>query len=70
MLSWLLHSEFPSIPLEKLIKWGTVNGARALCESGMYGTIEKGKKPGLLLLSNADLLNFRLLPGSTVKRLV
>ena len=66
----LLQSEFPSIQLEELIKWGTLNGARALCASAMYGTIEKGKKPGLLLVSNADLLNFRLLPESTVKRLV
>jgi hypothetical protein len=35
-----------------------------------FGKIESGKKPGLLLLQNVDLVNMKLLPESYVTRLV
>ena len=34
------------------------------------GSIEPGKKPGLLLIENVDLQNMKLLPESTVRRLI
>ena len=58
------------IPLEDLVSWATINGAKALGEQEQFGSIEPGKKPGLLLIENADLLNMRLLPESTVRRLI
>jgi cytosine/adenosine deaminase-related metal-dependent hydrolase len=66
----LLQNGFPSISLEELIKWGTINGARALGVDNNYGTIGPGMRPGLLLLENVDLQNLRLLPETTVTRLV
>ncbi|MDH3648895.1 MAG: amidohydrolase family protein [Saprospiraceae bacterium] len=39
------------VPIETLIKWATVNGARALGFEDTVGTIEVGKSPGLNLLS-------------------
>lgn len=36
------------IDLEKLIKWGTLNGAKALKISDTLGSISPGKKPGLV----------------------
>jgi len=66
----LIQRFFPSIPLQELIRWATINGAEALDEDNIFGKIEPGKKPGILLLENADLLNFRLLPETTVTRLV
>ena len=65
-----LQRYYPSLGLEELIRWATINGARALGEDRNYGKIEPGKKPGLLLLQNADLVNFRLLPETTVTRLL
>jgi len=65
-----LQLNFPDLPLEDLISWATINGARALGEQEHFGSIEPGKKPGLLLIENADLLNMRLLPESTVRRLI
>ncbi len=65
-----LQSFFPDITLEKLVRFSTVNGARALGETGNYGTITTGKKPGLILLDNLDLINLRLLPGTTAARLI
>ena len=66
----LLHDAAPGIPLDEIIRWGTINGARALKMSDSLGSIEPGKKPGLLLIENADLVNLRLLPGSRVRRLL
>lgn len=66
----LLHDAAPDIPLDEVIRWGTVNGARALKMSDTLGSIEPGKKPGLLLIENADLVSLRLLPGSRVRRLL
>jgi len=65
-----LQLNFPLLSLEDLISWATVNGARALGEDDRFGKIEPGKKPGLLLLQNADLINMKLLPESFVTRLI
>ncbi len=66
----LLHDASPDLPLEEILRWGTINGARALKMSAMLGSIEPGKKPGLLLVSPVDLVNMRLLPQSRVRRLL
>jgi cytosine/adenosine deaminase-related metal-dependent hydrolase len=47
-----------------------LNGAKALGEEKRFGSIETGKKPGLLLLENVDLQNMKLLPESFVTRLI
>lgn len=65
-----LQKNWPSTPLEDLIIWATLNGAEALGEVDQFGTIESGKKPGLLLLQDLDLANLKLLPESNVKRLI
>jgi aminodeoxyfutalosine deaminase len=65
-----LQIHFPEITLEDLISWATINGARALGAENLFGKIEPGKKPGLLLLQNADLQNMKLLPESSVTRLI
>jgi cytosine/adenosine deaminase-related metal-dependent hydrolase len=66
----IIQERFTSVKLEELIRWATVNGAEALGEGHTYGTLEPGKKPGLLLIENLDLINLRLLPESRVKRLI
>jgi aminodeoxyfutalosine deaminase len=66
----ILQEHFPSVRLEELIRWATINGATALGKEQNFGSIEPGKKPGLLLLENIDLTNMKLLPGTSVKRLL
>lgn len=66
----LLHEASPETALEEVIRWGTINGAEALKMSESLGSIEPGKKPGLLLLEPVDLLNLRLLPHSRVRKLL
>jgi cytosine/adenosine deaminase-related metal-dependent hydrolase len=65
-----LHSSFPEVPLMDLIRWATLNGAKALGKEEQFGKIEAGMKPGLLLLQNIDLQNMKLLPESFVTRLI
>jgi cytosine/adenosine deaminase-related metal-dependent hydrolase len=65
-----LQLHFPSLSIEELISWATINGAEALGEQEQFGTIETGKRPGLLLLQNVDLQNMKLLPESSVIRLI
>lgn len=47
-----LHENFTSLNFEETIKWATINGAKYLGIDNTYGSIEKGKKPGLNLISN------------------
>jgi aminodeoxyfutalosine deaminase len=46
----------PHIPLQDLLKWATKNGAEFLGRNQL-GTIEKGKRPGLNLLTDVENLN-------------
>jgi cytosine/adenosine deaminase-related metal-dependent hydrolase len=65
-----IHSFFPGIPLDELIRWGTINGARALGLDKNFGSFEKGKNPGVLLLQNIDLQSFLLSFATTLKRII
>jgi cytosine/adenosine deaminase-related metal-dependent hydrolase len=65
-----IQFNFPELSLVNLISWATANGARALGEEKQFGTIEPGKKPGLLVLENVDLQNMKLLPETIVTRLI
>lgn len=66
----LLQEAVPDITADELIRWGTINGARALKCDDTLGSIEPGKRPGLLLVEPYDLQNMRLLRESHVRRLV
>jgi cytosine/adenosine deaminase-related metal-dependent hydrolase len=65
-----LQLNFPTVSIEELVRWATINGAKALGEEARFGKIESGKKPGLLLIQNVDLINMKLLPESFVTRLI
>jgi cytosine/adenosine deaminase-related metal-dependent hydrolase len=50
-----LRTYFPQVPLEEMLGWATLNGARALQMEDRLGSFEKGKTPGVLLLQEEDL---------------
>lgn len=55
-----LRIHFPHISLQVLLQAATLNGASALGLDNMYGSFEKGKKPGILLIDG----------NSAIKRLL
>lgn len=63
-----LHAAFDELDLRKTIQWATINGARALGIDERFGSLEKGKRPGLNLLT--DVKGFDLTSKSQVERLV
>ncbi|AXY77167.1 amidohydrolase [Paraflavitalea soli] len=47
-----LRLHHPEIPVEELLQWATINGAKALRVQHRFGSFEKGKTPGVLILEN------------------
>ncbi|WP_319591993.1 amidohydrolase family protein [uncultured Draconibacterium sp.] len=65
-----IQQNFPDISLEELLDWSTVNGAKALNINDTFGSFEKGKNPGVNLISGIDFKTMKLTPNSKVKRLI
>ena len=65
----IIQRYFPSVPLNEIIGWATTNGAKFLGKERELGSIEAGKRPGIVLLEYLDIENFRLMPESTSRRL-
>ncbi|MBK8282190.1 MAG: amidohydrolase family protein [Saprospiraceae bacterium] len=58
------------VPFNELIKWGTINGAEALGMEDRLGSIEIGKKPGLVHVYPFDEHKSMFLPDSRATRLI
>jgi cytosine/adenosine deaminase-related metal-dependent hydrolase len=46
-----IKKHFPHLPTSEMMKWATINGAQFLGIDKTFGSIEKGKTPGLNLIS-------------------
>ena len=57
---------FPEVSLKEIIKWATLNGARALNMDSELGSIEKNKNPGLNLISDLNLPERKLTKNTRV----
>ncbi|MFP4025742.1 MAG: amidohydrolase family protein [Thiohalospira sp.] len=65
-----IHKEYPHIRFNSLLKWATINGAKALKIDDQYGSLENGKQPGLNLITNFDFQEMQVTSQSRIKRLV
>ncbi|HEY0056496.1 MAG TPA: amidohydrolase family protein [Pedobacter sp.] len=63
-----LHSHLPSLSLTETINWATINGAKFFGIEDKFGSIEKGKKPGLNLITNVEGLKLTI--ESKVQKLI
>ena len=48
---YTLQEAFPEVTLGELLQWACLNGARFLGKEAVLGSIEAGKKPGLVLVT-------------------
>ncbi|HQW00522.1 MAG TPA: amidohydrolase family protein, partial [Bacteroidia bacterium] len=60
---------FPEISLHEMLNWACLNGAAFLGKEDVLGSFERGKRPGIVLIENVDLLSGKLLNESTSKRI-
>jgi aminodeoxyfutalosine deaminase len=61
-------SHYKLLKTEQLLKWSTLNGAKALEIDALYGSFDSGKQPGVLLLKNVT--EYAIAEDATVERLV
>jgi len=65
-----LQKHFPGIELDELVKWSTLNGAKALGVDETYGSFETGKMPGVVWIRSFDYPDLNLSARSRSVRLV
>jgi imidazolonepropionase-like amidohydrolase len=58
------------IPLERLLTYATINGAKALGIEATKGSIEVGKRPGLVIVEGVDYTSMRLCSDARSYRLL
>jgi len=61
---------FEGVPLAERLHWATATGAEALGFADLLGSVEPGKRPGLVLLSGIDYDRMELTARSTLRRIV
>lgn len=72
LLGWLkaIQMESKNISLEQLIRIFTLDSAKSISLDKELGSIEKGKRPGLMLISGIDYHKLRLTENSHLKMLI
>ena len=63
-----IHQNFANIPLEEMLQWATFNGAKALNIQNQFGSFEKGKSPGIVLIEHLE--NDHISNKSTSRRVL
>ena len=49
-----LHANFPEVPMTEILTWASFNGAKFLSKEAELGSLEAGKKPGIVRISGID----------------
>ena len=49
-----LHTNFPEVPMQELLVWASLNGARFLGKENELGTLTPGKHPGVVAITDID----------------
>jgi imidazolonepropionase-like amidohydrolase len=63
---------FGDVPLAELVAWATINGARALGLEHEIGSVEVGKRSGLVLIEGVEMRSgaLRLRPDAKTRRVI
>jgi cytosine/adenosine deaminase-related metal-dependent hydrolase len=65
-----IHANVPFVPLHELLKWATYNGVEFLRINKNFGSLEKGKSPGLVLLENVNNDRLQIKKETTSRLLI
>ncbi len=65
-----IQNNYPDVKLEELVKWSSINGARALGIEKKIGSFEVGKKPGIVWIDKINFQTQTLSQNSKSKRLL
>lgn len=65
-----IQQHFPHIPLPELLYWSTLNGAELLGLKQKLGSFVKGKRPGIVLIENAEINTLQLKPETTSRLII
>ena len=65
----VLTQNFKQLSFDNILQMSTINGAKALKLDHEFGTLQVGRKPGLLLLENFDFQEFNICKETTVRRI-
>ncbi len=49
-----LHENFADVPMEEILRWASLNGARFLKKDDLLGSLTVGKRPGIVRINNID----------------
>ncbi|MBR6465241.1 MAG: amidohydrolase family protein, partial [Bacteroidales bacterium] len=63
-----LQENFPHLELGEILSWACTNGALLLGKEDTLGSLTEGKRPGIVLLENAE--GFRINENSKSTRLI
>jgi len=66
----VISEKCPGILLKEQLGWACLNGAKAMKIDSWAGSIEKGKKPGINLITGIDFKTMRLTAKSKVRKLI
>lgn len=65
----VLAQNFKQLSFNEIIRMATINGAKALQFDDEFGTLQVGRKPGVLLLEDFDFQEFNVGAETTVRRI-
>lgn len=65
-----LQEHYPNIPLQTIVQWATENGATTLGIESWAGTIEVGKRPGIVNITGVNFDTMTLTESSRGHRLI
>ncbi len=64
-----LHTNFPQVPMQELLTWASLNGARFLGREAEIGSLTPGKCPGVVRVTDIDAEGY-ITENSRSKRII